>query len=315
MEFSYDGTTTSTRECVLYRISMVYNVVDVCERSRPRRLFFTRSSLDAAEFRNRDAEAPELETRAGNSARPVGKCRMHSNTTSFPDRYSSMCVSVIPFPHKKSVISLTMSTLYGTDIVARRTKGNNGDVSQYGPFKSCTVFLAGYTEKKSNASPSNCFLIAIASALATRNMLLDRPPSLTFLDSLISAPAASIFRCTSFRGLCTPIIVTKSGCADAADAYARRDVAVIIIIDVSTSAVAFVASASRAARASARIIPRAARMVNHPSRAVVASARRCAHESIVVDDEWCRAGFPRAASSQNARERETRDAETGCCAR
>ena len=60
MEFSYDGTTTSTRECVLYRISMVYNVVDVCERSRPRRLFFTRSSLDAAEFRNRDAEALEL---------------------------------------------------------------------------------------------------------------------------------------------------------------------------------------------------------------------------------------------------------------
>ena len=60
MEFSYDGTTTSTRECVLYRISMVYNVVDVCERSRSRRLFFTRSSLDAAEFRNRDAEALEL---------------------------------------------------------------------------------------------------------------------------------------------------------------------------------------------------------------------------------------------------------------
>ena len=40
--------------------SMVYNVVDVCERSRPRRLFLTRSSLDAAEFRNRDAEALEL---------------------------------------------------------------------------------------------------------------------------------------------------------------------------------------------------------------------------------------------------------------
>lgn len=44
----------------IVRNSMVYNVVDVCERSRPRRLFFTRSSLDAAEFRNRDAEALEL---------------------------------------------------------------------------------------------------------------------------------------------------------------------------------------------------------------------------------------------------------------